>query len=157
MKEGFKSKEHTPDLSRRLIEFEGSVCENSKEKQFIDSNFNFVTTHDKIEESILRIFQEQNTSGRSINTTILRQIIKENPDIFDNRKSKSSTSDETTKITNYSTKNIESDSIEYMHYLFVNFFQKSKQILHTQENSYIMNDKSNSLLTVTPCEEIELD
>ncbi len=157
MKEGFKSKEHTPDLSRRIIEFEGSICENSKEKQFIDSNYNFATTHDKNEENILRIFQEQNTSGRSINTTILRQIIKENPEIFDNRKSKSSTSDETIKNTNYSTKNIESDSIEYLHFLFVNFFQKSKQILHTQENSFILNDKSNSLLTVTPCEEIELD
>jgi hypothetical protein len=156
-KEGFKSKHHTPDLSRRIIELEGSICENSKEKQYIDSNYNFTTTHDKNEENILRVFQEHNTTGRSINTTILRQIIKENPEIFDNRKSKSSTSDETIKNTNYSTKNFDSDSIEYMHFLFVNFFQKSKQILHTQENSYIMNDKSSSIMTVTPCEEIELD
>jgi hypothetical protein len=142
--QGFKSKQHTPELSKRNIDMEGSLFENQKEKQFM-------------EENILRIFQEQNSSGRQINTGLLRQILKDNPELFENRKSKTSTNDDTIKNTNYSTKNVDSDSIESMHFMFVNFFHKSKQIVNNQENPQVMPIDQRNLLTVCPCEEIDIE
>ena len=110
---------------------------------------------EKIEENILNLFQEHCNSG-SKNTSLIRQIIRDNPEAYDNKRSKISTKDDSIKYTNYSTKNIESDSIEYMHFLFVNFLRKSKQILQNQESNDLQIE-NNNLLTVSPCEEIEIE
>lgn len=155
MNQGTKSKQHTPELSKRNIDIESSLYENQKEKQFMDSNY--VLQLDKTEENILRIFQEHNLTGRQVNTTLLRQIIKDNPELFENRKSKASTKDDSIKNTNYNTKNIESDSIEAMHFMFVNFFQKSRLIVQVQENSENGAGDNYPMQTVCPCEEVDIE
>lgn len=152
----------TPEISRRNFNFEGSLYENVKEKKYI-SNFSFennntCVNNDKTEDNIMKIFNEHNRSGLVINTAILRQLIRDNPEIFENKKSKNSTKDNTIKYTNYSTKSTEFDSIEYIHFLFVNFFQKSKQIIILQENNSFVPDVDNiDLMTVSPCDELEIE
>ena len=75
------------------------------------------------------------SSGKVLNLELINRILNEFPEII-NKKSLISTKEDTLKIvkaTNYQTRTIDVDSIENLHFIFIKFIKKSKQIMSDKE------------------------
>ena len=91
---------------------------------------------------------------------INKKIFNEFPE-FLKKKSDISTKEETLKLfnsNNYNSKNIEIDTIEHLHFSFVKFIHKSKQIMSSQETKNISPTKIEySEINVIKVEEVDID
>ena len=85
-----------------------------------------------------------NSTGKVLNIELINKILNDLPEFF-SKKSAISTKEDTLKLfnsNNYQSKTLDFDTIEYLHFMFVKFFQKSKQIMITQEKKSILMQKT---------------
>ena len=100
-----------------------------------------------------------NSAGKVLSVDLINKIFTEIPEVS-NKKSSTSTKEETLKIfnsINNHNKNVEVDTVEYLHFIFVQFFQKSKQISSSQENKKISQKIISSNKSVIILEEVDLE
>ena len=100
-----------------------------------------------------------NSAGKVLSVDLINKIFNEMPEV-NNKKSSTSTKEETLKIfnsINIPNKNLEVDTVEYLHFLFVQFFQKSKQITSSQENKKIPQKIIHSDKNMIKFEEVDIE